>query len=299
VRLGCTRTTLLTALVGFAWVTMGAQTWDAPKQARGWAKQDKDDSFTFHEPATRTLYTWTRDGGILGSLPTGKLEESPERWLLDPRNNAWVAHGTTLSQLDRTGKVTASFKLPAVVGDLCWDAKGFVLSYRTSEPYLEKRDYKGMILWSYGNKPSRSDGLQPQNRRPVIQDDAGKLYLADGNALNLAIFDGASGVRGSETGLSLASGQPAPYLEGVAVERGPLALWAGHNVVFAAIKASQLPAQVRGDLQGLALARLDLGRSRLEFLPTGLDESHVLVGVLEDDAIFSNPRGGLLQVKVK
>ena len=47
------------------------------------------------------------------------------------------------------------------------------------------------------------------------------------------------------------------------------------------------------------LVRLDLTHSSLEFLPTGLDETHVLVGVLDSDAIFVNPKGGLMLVKVQ
>ncbi|MBK8789837.1 MAG: hypothetical protein IPO28_06600 [Holophagaceae bacterium] len=82
-------------------------------------------------------------------------------------------------------------------------------------------------------------------------------------------------------------------------DRGPLAIWPGKGVVFAAVRAAQIAVQLRGTLQGLALARLDFAQSRLEFLPTGLDESHLLVGVLDADAVFVNPRGGLMLVRVK
>ena len=294
------RASVLSALLGLSIPALHAQAWDAAMQAQSWAKQDKDDSFTFFDPQARTLYTWTRDGGVMGSVPLTKLEEAPQRWLMDPRNNAWVAHGTTMSLVDRAGKVLASFKLPAEVGDACWDPKGFVISYRSYEPYVEKRDYKGGLLWSFGAKPgSRGDGPAPLNRRPVVLDDAGNVLMADGNSLNLSVLESGTGRKLSETSLRLPGKQPAPALEGPATERSAVAVWATKGVVFASVKASQIPEPLRGAIQGLALARIDLGQSTVEFLPTGLDESHILVGVLDADAIFVKPTGGLMMVKVK
>jgi hypothetical protein len=240
-----------------------------------------------------------RDGGLTGSLPVGILEDLPVRWVLDPRNNAWIAHGGLVSQLDRNGRIITKFKTPAEVGDLCWDAKGFVLSYRTATPYLEKRDYKGALLWSSGAKPSRGEGPAPLQRRPIVQQDSGNVLMADGKTLNLIILDGETGKTLSQTNFHLTSGEPAPFLEGPATDRGPLVLWPGKDVVFAAVNAAQVPAAYRSGLQGLILVRLDLAFSLLEFLPTGLDESYFPVGVLESDAIFVNPKGGLTQVRVR
>ena len=112
------RASLLGAFLALSSLNLSAQGWDAATKATSWAKQDKDDSFTFADPATRTLYTWMRDGGLMGNVPLTKLEGSPERWLLDPRNDAWVVSGTTLTQLDRTGRIVTTLKLPAEVGDL-------------------------------------------------------------------------------------------------------------------------------------------------------------------------------------
>ncbi len=294
------RVALLSLFLGLSATILPAQTWDAATQARGWAKQDKDDSFTFFDPAAKTLQTWTRDGGSLGSLSLGRLDEVPARWLMDPRNNAWVATGATLALFDKAGRNLATLKLPADVGDVCWDPMGFVISFRTAEPYLEKRDFKThTLLWSFGAKPVKGEGPAPQDRRPILMDDAGNVLMANGRSLNLSILDGITGQKRFETNLKLPSGEPAPLLEGAATEREPLALWPGKGVVFATVKASQVPAAARGTLQGLVLARLDLAQSTVEFLATGLDETHVLVGVLEADAIFANPRGGLLLVKVK
>ncbi|HEY3401173.1 MAG TPA: hypothetical protein VGK03_11145 [Geothrix sp.] len=293
------RASILGALVCLTPMTGSAQVWDAAGMAVGWAKQDRDDSFTFYDPMAKALHTWVRDGGLLRSIPTGRLDALPERWAIDPRNNVWVAHGTSLTYVDRTGRSMGSTKLPAEVGDLCWDGKGIILSYRTPEPYFEKRDFRSAdVMWSFGAKPSRQEGAAPRNRRPIILDDSGNVLVANGSALNLSILDANTGRKVGETNLRF-NGGPAPALEGNTTERDPLVVWVGKGVVFAALKASQVPAAQRGALQGLVLARLDLAGTNLEFLPTGLDESHIFVGVLDSDAVFASPRGGLMLVKVR
>lgn len=290
---------ILGALLCLTAMTGSAQAWDAAGKAASWAKQDKDDSFTFYDGAGRALRTWVRDGGLLGSLPIGKIDEEPDRWVIDPRNAAWVAHGTTLTHLERSGRAMGSVKLPAEVGDVCWDAVGMILSYRAPEPYLEKRDYRnGEVIWSFGTKPAKKDGPAPQNRRPIALDDSGNVLMADGSSLNLSVLDANTGKKFGETALRLQEA-PAPALEGNVLDRGPLAVWVGKGVVFAALKAAQVPAAQRGAMQGLVLARLDLPHRSVEFLPTGLDDSHILVGVLDSDAVFVNPKGGLMLVKVK
>ena len=115
VRMFPIRVSLLSAFVGLSSLALTAQSWDAARQAQSWAKQDKDDSFTFHDASAKMLHTWTRDGGLMASLPTGKLDDAPERWVMDPRNNAWIAHGSTLTQLDRAGRSLTSTRLPAEV----------------------------------------------------------------------------------------------------------------------------------------------------------------------------------------
>ena len=293
------RASILGALLCFTPVLGQAQAWDAATRAIGWAKQDKDDSFTFYDPQERALRTWARDGGLLRTIPLGKLEAPPERWVVDPRGNAWVAHGTTLTLVDRGGRLVTSTRIPAEVGDLCWDTRGFVLSYRTAEPFLEMRDFKtAAVLWSFGAKPAKGDGPAPTHRRPVLTDDAGNVILADGASLSLSILDGASGRKLSESALAFNGGR-APALEGPAVDRGPLALWPGRGVVFAALRTAQVPAAHRGTLQGAVLARIDLVNLALAFLPTGLDEAHALVGVLDSDAVFVSPKGGLMLVPIK
>ena len=65
------------------------------------------------------------------------------------------------------------------------------------------------------------------------------------------------------------------------------------------MKATDLPAALRGTLQGQVLARIDLTSSTVEFLPTGLPDDHLLVGVLDGQAVLVNPKGGLMLVAVK
>lgn len=293
------RTSLLSTLIGLSSLALCAQSWEASSQARSWAKQDKDDSFTFYDPATKVLHTWMRDGGTLSSVPLAKLDEIPERWLVDPRNNAWVAHGALITQFEKSGRSLLNVKLPAEVGDVAWDPQGFIISYRTREPYLEKRDFKGELVWAFGAKPPKIEGFSPTNRRPILIDDSKNILMADGSSLNLSIIDGANGKKLLETKFHMGEGQATPLLEGAVIERGPLAIWAGKGVVFAAVNAAQVPAAQRAELKGLVLARMDLAQGSLEFLPTGLDEAHLLIGILDSDAVFVSPKGGLMLVKIK
>ena len=290
---------ILGILLGLGVSSLAGQGWEASTQARGWAKQDKDDSFTFFDPAGRVLNTWMQDGGVLQNVSLAKLDGAPDRWVMDPRNNAWVAHGLVMTQYDRTGHSITSVKLPAEVGDLCWDTKGFVLSYRSSEPYLEKRDYKGSLLWAFGAKPAKEDGPAPRNLRPVLMNEAGQVLVADGASLNLSLLDGDTGKKVGETAFALPTGQAMVPLEGSLLERDAIAAWAGKGVVFAALKATEVPPLLRGPLQGRVLARLDLVKKQVEFLPTGLDEAHQLIGVLGSNAVFVSPKGGLMQVQIR
>lgn len=299
VRTLLSRAALLGALLALSGFSLDAQSWDGATQAAGWAHQDKDDSFTFYDQPSGSLRTWSREGGLQRSTPLGKLPGAPEKWAIDPHNNHWVISGLALSHVGPSGKILKTSKLPAEVADVSWDVKGFVLSYRAPEPYVEKRDFSGSVLWSHGVKPAREEGPAPLNLRPILIDEAGNVLLASGPSLNLLVLEGTTGRKLTEIRPRLADGSPAPLLEGSVDARGPLVLWPGNEVVFAAVKATQVPLRLREGLQGLVLARLDLKKMRLEFLPTGLDEAHLLVGLLDSDAVFVSPRGGLVLVKVR
>lgn len=291
--------TLTLSLLAPAALALSAQGWDGATQAQGWARQDKDDSFTFYDPAAKTLHTWMRDGGEIRTVPLGRLEAPPSKWIIDPRGNAWVVSGTTLTQVEPTGRVGKTLKLPAEVGSVCWDTKGFVLSYKTQEPYLEKRRYTdGDDLWTFGAKPGNKEALSNRNLHPLLMDDLDHILLGNGNDLNLSLINSDTGKKEGETAFKVGQG-PAPAFAGGAVDRGPLCLWSGHNVAFASLMAADLPPAARGTLQGQVLARIDLTSSTVEFLPTGFAEEHTLVGILEGNAVFVNPKGGLLLVPVK
>ncbi|HEX9082589.1 MAG TPA: hypothetical protein VF768_09940 [Holophagaceae bacterium] len=276
-----------------------AQGWDAATQAQGWARQDKDDSFTFYDPATKLLHTWMQDGGEMRAIPLGRLENPPSKWIIDPRGNAWVVAGTTLTQVEPDGHLGRNVRLPAEVGSVCWDTKGFVLSYKTQAPYLEKRRYQdGDVLWTFGTKPGSRDAPTALNLHPLLMDDLDHILLGNGHDLNLTVIGADSGKR--ETDVIFAfNGGPSPTLGSGTADRGPLCLWSGKNVAFASLPATDLPESARGSLQGQVLARLDLGSAALSFLPSGLDASYLLVGVLGGNAVFVNPKGGLVLVPVK
>ena len=293
------RVALFCGCLGLCSPALDAQSWDAATQAAGWARQDKDDSFTFYDEQSSNMHTWSRDGGLQRSTVLVKPPVPPEKWAVDPKGNCWIISGQTLVQVGPTGKVLKTSKLPAEVADIAWDIKGIVLSYRAPEPFLEKRDFTGSVLWSLGSKPTKGDGPAPVNQRPILIDDLGNVLLASGASLNLTMLNSATGRKVSETNFHLQDGRPAPALEGTGEVRGPLVLWPGKEVVFATVKAVQVPPQLRETMQGLVLARLDLKQMSLEFLPTGLNESHFLIGMQDADAIFVSPRGGLVLVKVR
>lgn len=297
-RFSPTRTLSLGVLLATSLV-LRAQGWDAATQAQGWARQDKDDSFTFYDPAAKVLHTWMRDGGELRAIPLGRLEGPPSKWIVDPRGNAWVVSGTTLTQVEPTGRISRSVKLTAEVGSVCWDTKGFVLSYRTLSPYLEKRRYQdGDLLWTFGAKPENKAAQTGLNLHPLLMDDLDHILLGNARDLNLLLIGADSGKQVAQTAFTY-NGAPVPGFAGGMVDRGPLCLWSGKNVAFAALRATDLPEADRGTLQDQVLARLDLTSSAVTFLPTGLNSQFLLVGVLDGNAVFVSPKGGLMQVPVK
>lgn len=291
--------TLTRCVLAVACVYLPAQGWDAATQAQGWARQDKDDSFTFYDPAAKVLHTWMRDGGEIRTVPLGRLENPPSKWIIDPRGNAWVIDGTALAQVEPNGRVAKTIKLPAEVGSVSWDTRGFILSFKTQEPYLEKRRYAdGDTLWTFGAKPGNKEALSSRNLHPLLMDDLDHILLGNGNDLNLSLINSDTGKKEGETSFKLGK-DAVPAFTGGSLDRGPLCLWSGKNVAFASMKATDLPAALRGTLQGQVLARIDLTSSTVEFLPTGLPDDHLLVGVLDGQAVLVNPKGGLLLVAVK
>lgn len=270
------------------------QDWDPVKSATGWASFDRDGSCVFHDPAARALRVWSRDTGTTDVLPVSKLDASPEKWVLDPAGNAWIVTSTTLQRLEKTGKVGTSYSLPAEVADLAWDARSFVLCYRTREPYLERRDLKGgSVMWTYGVKPSKGALAAQVRHRVAIRED-GKVLLTSGESLRLDILDIEKGARTGTEDFTM-KGKPLPLLALADGDRGALAWWMNNNVALMAVPAYQLPP---GEGKGLMLARLDLATHDLLLLPTGADEKAILVGILENSAVLRGPAGGLTFVPI-
>ena len=298
VRFSPARALLLCALAIPA-LSLKAQDWDAATQAVGWARQDKDDSFAFYDPATKLIHNWMRDGGDLRTVSLAKLEDPPSRWVLDPRGNAWVVAGTRLFQVLTDGRLGRDFRLPAQVDSVCWDTEGFVLSFKTLAPFLEKRRYTdGDVVWTFGKKPDGKESMTPMNLHPMLMDDHGQVLLGNGRDLNLLIINADNGKQEGATTFTW-NGAPAPALAGGGTDRGPLVLWSGKRVAFAALRATDLPEAARGTLQDQVLARMDLNTSTVTFLPTGLNSQFLMVGVLDSNAVFVNPKGGLMLVPVK
>ncbi len=271
-----------------------AQGWDPVKSATGWAAFDRDGSCVFHDPEAQALRVWSRDMGTTDLLPVAKLDGPPEKWVMDPAGDAWVVSATTLERLEKSGKVGTSHSLPAEVADLAWDARSFVLCYRTREPYLERRDLKGgSVMWTYGVKPSKG-GLAAQVRHRIAIREDGKILLTSGESLKLDVIDIEKGTLAGTEDFAL-KGKPLPLLALADGDRGGLAWWMNNNVALMAVPAYQLGP---GEAKGLMLARLDLGTHELRFLPTGADEKAILVGILESSAVLRGPAGGLTFVPI-
>lgn len=269
------------------------QGFDPLVSANGWARVDKDGSCTFYDGASRRLQTWIKDLGITGGLDLSRLNVIPEKWVLDPYGNAWVVAGTTLYQVDKTGKPGNTVKLPGEVTDVAWDTKGFVLIYRGGDTFMEKREYgKASTLWTVGKK-SKNDSLLPDQRIAVAED--GNVLVATGASLFLRSYGAAKGVPLGESVFTLSEATP-PTLSLGGRGRGALCWWLGKGVAFAAVPASQVPSEKK---TGLLLARLDLANGTVDFLPTGVTEDHQLLGILDTEAVLEKPSGGLILVPVK
>lgn len=288
--------TLLPALIVAALTAFPApaQEFDPATMATGWARVDTDGSSTFFDSTGKRLVTWLKGGTIQGQVDVSRLEGPPEAWVIDSYGNAWVVVGTSLFQVDKKGKVGTRVKLPAAVADLAWDPRGLVITYRTPEPYLEKREYKsGSLLWSWGNRPS---GV---NAPPAL------FRAAVSNGIEVLVTRGASmavDILDLQTGKPLRSlafafkGMTAPDLELANGERGPLVWWTAKSVAFGAVPGSQAP---HARMSGLLLARIDPATQVIEFLPTGLAEDHAFIGIAEEEAVFLKPKGGLVFVPVR
>ena len=280
-----------------------AQSFDPLSQAKGWAHQDRDFSFTFYDPAGRALVTWDKSFGTMNTLSLAKLDVAPDMWLMDRYNNAWVVSGEMLYFITKEGKVDRKEKLPAPVSDLAWDAQtGFLLCYRTAAPFLEMRDLKdGGVIWSYGQKPKKGEAPGAAKFRVVINArDGGDsvVYLSQGVDLDLMTL---SGKKGSPMGQAVFSYNDKAVGALSYGDAGPGALchWIGKQTLYAAVPSTALPAGTAPGLNGLLLAKLDLSMGSITFEPTGLTPDNQFIGIVDGQAVFIKTAGGLAFVPVQ
>ncbi len=283
--------------LGFALpVLCAAQDWDGMTLAKGWARQDVTGALTFRDG--NTLRTWTKDGSITGALDISKVEGTPEFWLLDAWDNAWIVSGTTLSCVDKTGKLLRKENLPAYVADLAWDSSGLYLSYRTESYFLEKRDFKkGEVVWSSGSKPKKGESPAPTLYR-IACSASGQIVMTLGADLNFTMFNASNGKAAGQTGLALGNAA-LPALQALAPDRMAVIWYESTTQILTAMPASQLPPNIKGNLSGLILAKVDFSMGSMELLTTGLPENALLVGAQDSEVCFSKPGGGLVFLKLK
>lgn len=285
---------LALVLTASATLPAAAQEYDPASHAAGWTRADADGSFTVYDPAGKRLVIWLRDGTTMGHVDLTKLDGTPESWVIDSYGNAWVVVGASLVQVDKKGKIGNRVKLPAAVADLAWEPRGLVIAYRTTEPFVEKREYKnGNVLWSWGGRSGASTASSVLYRVAIT--NGNEVVVTRGASLSVDILDLQSGKQLRQLAL-VHKGVAAPDLELGSSERGSLTWWTGKGVALAAVPGSQAPY---AKMNGLLLARLDLNAQILDFLPTGLTEDHTLVGVVENEAAFLKPKGGFVFVPVR
>ena len=237
------------------------------------------------------------------SEPSVAYEAVPERWGLDSYNRVWMVCDGRLAVLSKEGKPTFTLPLPGAVEDLAIGADGIFLLYRTPKPYLEKRDLKtGDVLWSFGDKAQVKESadqplLVPLNRMALGVD--GTVYIAEGASMALTLLDPAKGPKApGQTFFTCQDALPARAVLG-RVGRGPLLSWAGREVLFGVFAPSQVRSCGAPESKGLLLARFDLAKGTLDWLPTTLSEGHHLVGLLDTEAVFLAPGGGLAYAPIR
>jgi hypothetical protein len=221
----------------------------------------------------------------------------PERWVLDSYNRVWMVCEGHLAVLGKEGAPVNILAIPAPVEDMAVVRDGILLLYRTQKPYLEKRDLKtGAILWAFGDKNQAKEAAAeplrvPLNRMALGADDT--IYIAEGASLAFTVLDPGKGPK--DPGQLFFTSRDGASNRAVLgpVGRGPMLSWPGKDVIFGVFTPKQVRSCGAPDSKGLLLARFDLARGAMEWLPTSLDQGHRLVGLLDAEAVFVAPDGGL------
>jgi len=235
--------------------------------------------------------------------PEAPSEAAPERWVIDSYSRTWMVCDERLLIFNKDGLMENASALPAPVEDMAVGREGILILYRTLKPCVEKRDLRtGAVLWSYGDRSQLREAeaqplLVPLNRMALGVD--GTVYLAEGASLAFTILDPIKGPKEpGQTFFTCHDAIPGRAVLG-RVGRGPLLSWAGKDVIFGVFTPSQVKSCGAPESKGLMLARFDLLNGALEWLPTTLSEGHQLVGLLDHEAVFLAPGGGLAYAPIR
>lgn len=235
--------------------------------------------------------------------PEPACDAVPERWVIDSYSRTWMACDGRLVILNKDGQIENALAIPAAIEDMAVGREGILVLYRTVKPYLEKRDLRtGAVLWSYGDRSQAKDAatqplLVPLNRMALGTD--GTVYLAEGASLAFTVLDPVRGPKEpGQTFFTCHDALPGRALLG-SLGRGPMLSWAGKDVIFSVFTPSQIKSCGAPESKGLVLARFDLLSGSLEWIPTSLPEGNRLVGLLDHEAVFLAPGGGLAYAPIR
>lgn len=297
-------------------VQLSAQSFDPVKQATGWTRADVDGSLAFYDPGRRKVVSWMKGGGELGEVNVSSLPQAlwywemaqgnmdddsllgqnkaPEKWALDASFNAWVITGRYLQFVGKDGKIS-NVKLPQEVGDLAWDTQGIYLCYRSTEPFIEKRSFDGgNVIWSY-RAGSGAERPAPAVQSRIAVTENKLLLLSNPDSFDVDLIDSTTGQKKGKVAFTH-KGAAAPNRAPGTRNVGPMAWWLNKNTLLQAAPASQVPAL---GMVGLLLAKQNLTSGTMTFIPTGLSEQHFFVGVVDSEAVFIAPTGGLVFIPIQ
>lgn len=230
-------------------------------------------------------------------------EVFPDRWVIDSYSRTWMVCDGRLLVFSKDGLIESAMALPALVEDMAVGREGILILYRTPKPVIEKRDLKtGAVLWTYGDKTQVKEAtaqplLVPMNRMALGVD--GTVYIAEGASMAFTVLDPVKGSK--DPGQYFFTCQDAILTRAVLghAGRGPVLSWAGKDVIFGVFAPSQVRSCGAPESKGLLLARYDLAKGTLDWLPTPLAEGHRLVGLLDTEAVFLTPNGGLAYAPIR
>jgi hypothetical protein len=256
---------------------------------------DYDSAATLLYGIAKHERTKAQDSPASAPAEAESCEARPERWLVDSNGRAWLTCEGKLMAMDKQGKPDMILPLPGRVQDMVVGRDGLYLLYRSLKPYIEKRNLQsGSVIWAYGDKSQLKEAasqpiLVPLNR--ITLGDDGAVYLAEGTSMMLTVLDATKGP--NDPGQAFFTFQDAiPARANLGHSgRGPILAWAGRAVLFSAFTPDQVKTCHAPQSKGLILARFDLARGTLDWVPTDIPEGHQFVGLLDHEAVFLTAQG--------